>query len=88
MKLSKQTATDIRNALIGKDVAAIARMYQEKGLTFTRFIWDAFHSIGHAKTNEILTANNKLTVIGGYITDINDSHIESMLKVAFKDCKF
>lgn len=88
MKLSKQTATDIRNALIGKDVTAIARMYQEKGLTFTRFIWDAFHSIGHAKTNEILTANNKLTVIGGYITDINDSHIESMLKVAFKDCKF
>lgn len=88
MKLSKQTATEIRNALIGKDVPAIARKYQEKGLTFKRFIWDAFHSIGHAKTNEILTANNNLTVIGGYITDLNDSHIESMLKMAFKDCKF
>lgn len=88
MKLSKQTAIDIRGALIGKDVPAIAKAYQEKGLSFTRFIWDAYHAIGHAKTTEILTANNKLTVIGGYVTDINDSHIETMLKTAFKDCKF
>lgn len=88
MKLSKQTATDIRKALNGKDLPAIAKIYQEKGLTFTRFIWDAYHSIGHAKTNGILTANNKLTVIGGYITDINDTHIETMLKLAFNDCKF
>lgn len=88
MKLSKQTAIAIRNALSNKDLPSIAKAYQSKGLTFTRFIWDAYHSIGHAKTNEILTANNKLTVIGGYITDINDSHIETMLKLAFSDCKF
>lgn len=88
MKLSKQTAIDIRKALVDKDVQAIAKSYQSKGLSFTRFIWDAFHSIGHDKTNEILLANNQLTVIGGYITDINDAHIETMLKVAFKDCKF
>lgn len=88
MKLSKQTAIAIRNALSNKDLHSIAKSYQSKGLTFTRFIWDAYHSIGHAKTNEILTANNKLTVIGGYITDINDSHIETMLKLAFSDCRF
>lgn len=88
MKLSKQTAIDIRKALVDKDVQAIAQSYQSKGLSFTRFIWDAFHSIGHDKTNEILLANNQLTVIGGYITDVNDAHIEAMLKVAFKDCRF
>lgn len=88
MKLSKQTATGIRNALSNKDLSAIAKVYQSKGLTFKRFIWDAYHSIGHAKTNEILMANNKLTLIGGYITDLNDSHIETMLKLAFNDCKF
>lgn len=88
MKLSKQTATDIRNALSNKDLPAIAKLYQERGLTFKRFMWDAYHSIGHKKTNDILTANNKLTVIGGYITDINDNHIETMLKLAFNDCKF
>lgn len=88
MKLTKQTAIDIREALAGKDVQAIAEAYRSEGLSFKRFIWDAFYSIGHTKTSEILLANNNLTVVGGYITDINDSHIETMLKAAFKDCKF
>ena len=88
MKLSKQTATAIRNALSHKDLPGIAKIYQSKGLTFKRFIWDAYHSIGHDRTNEILMANNKLTLIGGYITDLNDTHIETMLKLAFNDCKF
>lgn len=88
MKLSKQTATDIRNALSTNDLPAIAKLYQELGLTFKRFMWDAYYSIDPKKTHDILTANNKLTVIGGYITDINDSHIETMLKLAFNDCKF
>lgn len=88
MKLSKQTATAIRNALSNKDLPEMAKIYQSKGLTFRRFIWDAYHSIGPDRTNEILMANNKLTLIGGYITDLNDPHIETMLKLAFNDCKF
>lgn len=89
MKLSKKTALEIRQALNAKDLQGIAAIYKEKGLTFTRFIWDAYHSIGHDKTREIIARNNPdVEVIGGYLVNIKDSHIETMLKAAFKDCKF
>lgn len=88
MKLTKRTAVEIREALGGKDLPGIAAVYKEKGHTFTRFIWDAYHSIGHDNTRDIIARNNSVTVIGGYITDLKDSHIETMLKVAFKDLQF
>lgn len=89
MKLSKKTALEIRQALNTKDLHGIAARYKERGLTFTRFMWDAYHSIGHNNTCEIIARNNPdVEVIGGYLTNIKDSHIETMLKVAFKDCKF
>lgn len=88
MKLTKRTAVEIREALNSKDLPGIATAYKEKGLTFTRFIWDAYHSIGHANTREIIARNNDVKVVGGYITDLKDSHIETMLKVAFKDLQF
>lgn len=88
MKLTKRTAVEIREALNSKDLPGIAAAYKGKGLTFTRFIWDAYHSIGHANTREIIARNNDVKVVGGYITDLKDSHIETMLKVAFKDLQF
>lgn len=89
MKLSKKTALEIRRALSAKDLKGIAATYKDRGLTFTRFIWDAYHSIGYNNTREIIARNNPdVEVVGGYFVDIKDSHIETMLKVAFKDCKF
>lgn len=89
MKLNKETAIAIRASLESKDLLGIAQIYKEKGLSFTRFIWDAYHSIGHSVTRDIIASHNKdVVVIGGYLTNVNDSHIETMLKRAFSDCKF
>ncbi|CAK6596107.1 unknown function [Klebsiella phage vB_Kpn_K27PH129C1] len=88
MKLTKETAVEIRKALSDKDLLGIAAVYKEKGLTFTRFIWDAYHSMGHANTRDIIARNNDVEIVGGYITDLKDSHIETMLKVAFKDLQY
>ncbi|HBT6112156.1 TPA: hypothetical protein MCD06_004384 [Klebsiella pneumoniae] len=66
MKLTKRTAVEIREALNSKDLPGIATAYKEKGLTFTRFIWDAYHSIGHANTREIIARNNDVKVVGEY----------------------
>lgn len=89
MKLSKQTAVEIRQALSTKDLQGIAAHYKDKGLTFKRFMWDAYHSIGHSHTREIIARNNPdVEVIGGYLVNIKDSHIETMLGLALKDCRF
>ncbi|ALK86930.1 hypothetical protein [Yersinia phage vB_YenP_AP10] len=51
-------------------------------------MWDCFHAVGFNETTKIITENNAVTVIGGHITDVNDSHIETMLKVALKDVAY
>lgn len=89
MRLNRETAVAIRKCLESKDLLGIAHMYKEKGLSFTRFIWDAYHSIGYSVTCNIIASHNKgVIVIGGYLTNVNDSHIETMLKRALSDCKF
>lgn len=91
MKLKLETARAIREALQakGNNLQVIAGNYQERGLSFERFIWDAYHSIGHKVTVDIIQRTNPdVKVVGGYLSDVKDSHIETMLKVALKDYKF
>ena len=94
MRLSKDTAVAMRSAIEARathcagGIVDIARAYKEKGLTFRRFMWDCFHAVGFNETTRIISENNTVTVIGGHITDINDSHIETMLKIALKDLKY
>lgn len=94
MRLSKDTAVALRSAIESKaahnvgGLADIARAYQEKGLTFRRFMWDCFHAVGFKEITRIIAENNAVTIIGGHLTDVNDAHIETMLKVALKDLQY
>lgn len=93
MRLNKETAVALRIALEPKAVhlgglEAAAQAYKARGLTFRRFMWDCYHAVGFKETTRIISENNTVTVIGGHITDVNDTHIETMLKVALKDFKY
>lgn len=94
MRLSKDTAVALRSAIESKaahnagGLADVARAYEEKGLTFRRFMWDCYHAVGFKETTRILSEHNTVTMIGGHITDVNDSHIETILKVALKDLQY
>lgn len=92
MRLNKATAEDFRKALESRltvGVADLAAQYKENGLTFKRFIWDCYRGVGHERTQEIITGNNtEVQVIGGYMTNVKDSHIETMLKSALKDVAY
>lgn len=94
MRLSKDTAAALRSAIESRaahnegGLADVARAYKEKGLTFRRFMWDCYHAVGFKETTRIISEHNTVTVIGGHITDVNDSHIETMLKVALKDIAY
>lgn len=94
MRLSKDTAVAMRSAIESRaahnagGIADVARAYKEKALTFRRFMWDCYHAVGFKETSRIISENNAVTVIGGHITDVNDSHIETMLKVALKDVAY
>ena len=94
MRLNKETATAMRQAIESRaahnvgGIEAVALAYKAKGLTFRRFMWDCFHAVGFNETTRIISENNKVTMIGGYITDVNDAHIETMLKVALKDLNY
>ena len=94
MRLSKDTAAAMRSAIESRaahndgGLADVARAYKEKGLTFRRFMWDCYHAVGFKETTRIISEHNTVTVIGGHITDVNDAHIETMLKVALKDIAY
>lgn len=94
MRLSKDTAVALRSAIESRaahnagGLADVALAYKEKGLTFRRFMWDCYHAVGFKETTRILSEHNTVTVIGGHITDVNDSHIETILKVALKDLQY
>ena len=94
MRLSKETAIAMRSAIESRaahnvgGLGDVVRTYKAKGLTFRRFMWDCFHAVGFKETTRIIAEYNTVTVIGGHITDVNDAHIETMLKVALKDLKY
>lgn len=94
MRLSKDTAVAMRSAIEARaahnagGIADVVLAYKEKGLTFRRFMWDCYHAVGFKETSRIISENNTVTVVGGHITDVNDSHIETMLKVALKDVAY
>lgn len=94
MRLNKDTAVALRSAIESKaahnavGVADVARTYKEKGLTFRRFMWDCYHAVGFKETTRIISEHNAVTIIGGHITDVNDAHIETMLKIALKDVAY
>lgn len=94
MRLSKDTAVALRSAIESKaahnvgGLADVARAYEEKGLTFRRFMWDCYHAVGFEETTRIIAENNAVTIIGGHLTDVNDAHIETMLKIALKDVAY
>ena len=94
MRLSKDTAVAMRSAIESRaahnvgGIADVARVYKEKGLTFRRFMWDCYHAVGFKEATRIIAEHNTVAVVGGHITDINDSHIETMLKVALKDVAY
>ncbi|URY98799.1 hypothetical protein 6996_0002 [Klebsiella phage 6996] len=44
--------------------------------------------MGFKETTRIIAENNAVTIIGGHLTDVNDAHIETILKVALKDLKY
>lgn len=92
MRLNKATADAFRQELESRltvGVAEFAAHYKENGLTFKRFIWDCYHGVGHKRSQEIITSNNaEVQVIGGYMANVNDSNIETMLKNALKDVAY
>ena len=94
MRLNKETAIAMRQAIESRaahnvgGIESVALAYKAKGLTFRRFMWDCFHAVGFNETTRIISENNKVTVIGGHTTDVNDAHIETMLKVALKDLNY
>ena len=92
MRLNKATAESFRtelNSCILLGVAEEAKRYKANGLTFRRFMWDCFHAVGHSKAQEIITSNNAdVQVIGGYMVNVKDTHIETMLKSALKDVAY
>ena len=92
MRLNKATAEAFRKELESRlmvEVSDFAASYKENGLTFKRFMWDCYHGVGHKKSQEIITSNNaEVQVIGGYMANVKDSHIETMLKNALKDVAY
>lgn len=92
MRLNKATAEAFRKELESRltlGVADFAASYKEAGLTFKRFMWDCYRGVGHKKAQEIITSNNaEVQEEGGYMTNVNDSNIETMLKNALKDVAF
>lgn len=92
MRLNKATAEAFRQELESRlllGVADSADLYRENGLTFKRFMWDCYHGVGHKRAQEIITSNNaEVQVIGGYMANVKDSHIETMLKNALKDVAY
>lgn len=94
MRLSKDTAVALRSAIESKaehnvgGLADIARAYEEKGLTFRRFMWDCCHVVGFKEITRIISEHNTVTLIGGHLTDVTDAHIETILKVALKDLQY
>lgn len=94
MRLSNDTAVALRSAIEARaahnagGLADVARAYKEKGLTFRRFMWDCYHAVGFKETTRIIAEKNAVTIIGGHLTDVNDAHIETILKVALKDLKY
>ena len=92
MRLNKTTAEDFRKELDSRLLRGVeeeATRYKENGLTFKRFMWDCYHCVGHEKSREIITSNNaEVQVIGGYMSNVKDSHIETMLKNALKDVSY
>lgn len=92
MRLNKATADAFRKELDSRllvGVADFAACYKENGLTFKRFMWDCYHGVGHRKAQEIITSNNaEVQEVGGYMTNVKDSHIETMLKNALKDVAY
>ncbi len=92
MRLNKATAEAFRKELESRllcGVAEGAARYKENGLTFKRFMWDCYHGVGHKKLQEIITSNNaEVQVIGGYMANVKDSHIETMLKNALNDVAY
>ena len=51
-------------------------------------MWDCYHAVGFKETTRIIAENNAVTIIGGHLTDVNDAHIETILKVALKDLQY
>ncbi|ANN86241.1 hypothetical protein [Escherichia phage ECA2] len=94
MRLNKDTAVAMWSAIESRaahnvgGIADVARAYEEKGLTFRRFMWDCYHAVGFKETTRIITEHNTVTLIGGHLTDVADAHIETILKVALKDLKY
>lgn len=94
MRLSKDTAVALRSAIESRashnvgGIAAVARVYKEKERTFRRFMWDCYHAVGFKEATRIIAEHNTVTLIGGHLTDVNDAHIETILKVALKDLKY
>lgn len=92
MRLNKATAEAFRKELdsrLLRGVAEEAKRYKENGLTFKRFMWDCYHGVGHKRSQEIIASNNaEVQVIGGYMANVKDYHIEKMLKSALKDVAY
>ena len=94
MRLNKETAVAMRSAIESRaahnvgGIESVALTYKAKGLTFRRFMWDCFHAVGFNETTKIIAENNTVTLIGGHLTDVNDAHIETILKVALKDLEY
>ena len=94
MRLSKETSVALRSVMESRaahnagGLADIARTYKERGLTFRRFMWDCYRAVGFIDATRIIAENNEVTIIGGNLTDVNDAHIETILKVALKDLKY
>lgn len=92
MRLNEATAEAFRKELESRllvEVEDFAAFYKARGLTFKRFMWDCYHGVGHKKSQEIIAGNNaEVQVIGGYMANVKDSHIETMLKNALKDVSY
>lgn len=92
-KLTKATAQAFRTLLdsrlkaAGRTVQDVAKVYRDNGSSVQRFVWDAWWSLPAKDRDDIIGKNNpNLTKVGGYYQDLKDSHIETMLNAALKDC--
>lgn len=94
--LSVETSNIIRDEVdakvlqqTGRTVREMANVYRAKGLNFTRFMWDMYHTLGDGlKTRILADRNPHLEMVGGYFTNLKDVHLDTMLKRAFSDCKY
>lgn len=85
MKISKNAVCSIRTTMQGLgDLKEFIEKGRSLGMSDTALMWRAWFAIGHKKQIEILKADGA-SIIGGYATDIKDSHIETALKAVFKD---